>query len=72
VSGLIAVMPKDLAMHRVVVVAVPAVTAFDLAIPELMFGAAEQDRAAAYSVAVCTAVPGGTGFGSRESLRQHF
>ncbi|MER5865167.1 helix-turn-helix domain-containing protein [Kitasatospora sp. NPDC002040] len=45
-------------MHRIAVVAVPPVTAFDLAIPELVFGAAEVDGAPGYRVQVCTPEPG--------------
>ena len=45
-------------MHRIGVIAVPPVTAFDLSIPELVFTAAEIDGAPAYDVVVCTARPG--------------
>ena len=45
-------------MHRVVVLALPPVTSFDLAIPELLFSAAEVDGAPVYDVAVCTPDPG--------------
>ncbi|MFB6888999.1 GlxA family transcriptional regulator [Kitasatospora sp. NPDC056327] len=45
-------------VHRIAVVAVPPVTAFDLAIPEVVFGSAELDGAPAYEVLVCTADPG--------------
>jgi transcriptional regulator GlxA family with amidase domain len=58
VSGLNATYAKDVDMHRVVVLALPPVTSFDLAIPELVFGAAEVDGAPVYEVAVCTPRPG--------------
>ncbi|MER7755361.1 helix-turn-helix domain-containing protein [Kitasatospora sp. NPDC097643] len=45
-------------MHRVAVLAVPPATAFDLAIPELVFGAARVADAPAYEVRVCTPEPG--------------
>ena len=45
-------------MHRIGVIAVPPVTAFDLAIPELLFATVEVDGIAAYDVVVCTAEPG--------------
>ncbi|SEG81853.1 transcriptional regulator, AraC family with amidase-like domain [Actinacidiphila yanglinensis] len=45
-------------MHRIAVVAVPPVTAFDLTIPELVFSAVEIGGAPAYDVVVCTAEPG--------------
>lgn len=45
-------------MHSVRVIAVPPVTAFDLAIPELVFNAADVDGAPVYDVLVCTAEPG--------------
>ncbi|TDW22028.1 GlxA family transcriptional regulator [Kribbella kalugense] len=45
-------------MHRVAVIAVPPVTAFDLAIPEMVFSAVEVDGTPAYDVVVCTAEPG--------------
>ena len=45
-------------MHRIGVIAVPPVTAFDLSIPELIFTAAQVDGAPAYDVAVCTPEPG--------------
>ncbi|MFJ9947339.1 GlxA family transcriptional regulator [Kitasatospora sp. NPDC091207] len=44
--------------HRIAVVAVPPVTAFDLSIPELVFGAAELDGRPAYEVRICTPDPG--------------
>ena len=45
-------------MHRVAVLAVPPVTAFDLAIPGLILGNARVDGRAAYEVRLCTARPG--------------
>lgn len=45
-------------MHRVGVIAVPPVTAFDFSIPELIFRATEVDGAPAYDVVVCAAEPG--------------
>ncbi|OKI30132.1 helix-turn-helix domain-containing protein [Streptomyces sp. CB03911] len=45
-------------MHRIAVVAVPPVTAFDLSIPELVFGAAEVAGGPAYEVLVCAPEPG--------------
>ncbi|GGV16425.1 AraC family transcriptional regulator [Kitasatospora herbaricolor] len=45
-------------MHRIAVVAVPPVTAFDLSIPELVFGAAEVAGGPAYEVLVCAPDPG--------------
>ncbi|MDI2127532.1 GlxA family transcriptional regulator [Yinghuangia seranimata] len=44
--------------HRVAVVAVPPVTAFDLSIPELVFGTAMVEAQPAYEVVVCTPEPG--------------
>lgn len=45
-------------MHRIAVLAVAPVTAFDLSIPELVFGTAEVDGRPAYEVLVCTLTPG--------------
>lgn len=45
-------------MHRVVVIAVPPVTMFDLSIPELIFRAVEIDGRAAYDIRVCAAETG--------------
>ncbi|MGF6886244.1 transcriptional regulator GlxA family with amidase domain [Nocardia sp. GAS34] len=45
-------------MHRIVVLAVPPVTAVDLAIPETLFPAAQVDGEPVYEVVVCTADPG--------------
>ncbi|GHH61354.1 AraC family transcriptional regulator [Kitasatospora indigofera] len=45
-------------MHRIAVVAVAPVTAFDLSIPELVFGAAEVAGGPAYEVLVCAPEPG--------------
>ncbi|WP_344222722.1 GlxA family transcriptional regulator [Kribbella sancticallisti] len=45
-------------MHRVVVVAVPPVIPFDLAIPEMVFRSAIVDDHACYDVRVCTPDPG--------------
>ena len=45
-------------MHRIGVIAVPPVTAFDLAIPELIFTAVEVGGARVYEVVVSTPAPG--------------
>lgn len=45
-------------MHRIGVIAIPPVTAFDFAIPELVFTAAEADGTPAYDVMVATPQPG--------------
>lgn len=45
-------------MRRIVVIAVPPVTAFDLSIPELVFGTARVDGRPGYEVVVCAAEPG--------------
>lgn len=45
-------------MHRVAVLAVPAVKAFDLAMPSTLLGDAELDGRPGYEVTVCTATPG--------------
>ncbi|MFB7670088.1 GlxA family transcriptional regulator [Kitasatospora purpeofusca] len=45
-------------VHRIAVVAVPPVTAFDLTIPDLVFGSAELDGDPLYRVRICTAEPG--------------
>ncbi|MFE1285604.1 GlxA family transcriptional regulator [Streptomyces sp. NPDC058751] len=45
-------------MHRVAVLAVPAVKPFDLSMPSTLLGAAEIDGRPCYEVTVCTAVPG--------------
>lgn len=45
-------------MHRVAVLAVPPVTAFDLSIPGLILGNARIDGAAGYEVKLCTGRPG--------------
>jgi transcriptional regulator GlxA family with amidase domain len=45
-------------MHRIGVIAVPPVTAFDLVIPELVFTAVEVGDAPAYDVIVCAVEPG--------------
>jgi len=45
-------------MHRIAVVAVPPVIAFDLSIPDVMFPAVRVDGRACYEVAVCTPEPG--------------
>ncbi|MFF6787761.1 GlxA family transcriptional regulator [Streptomyces filamentosus] len=45
-------------MHRVAVLAVPAVKPFDLSMPSTLFGAAEPGGRPGYEVTVCTAVPG--------------
>ncbi|MFT4083220.1 MAG: helix-turn-helix domain-containing protein [Nocardioides sp.] len=45
-------------MHRVGVIAIPPVTAFDLVIPEAVFSTVVVDGSPAYDVLVCTAEPG--------------
>ncbi len=45
-------------MHTIAVLAVPPVTNFDLAIPEMIFPAARVDGRAGYRVVVCTPDPG--------------
>ncbi|MFE1558545.1 GlxA family transcriptional regulator [Streptomyces sp. NPDC058734] len=45
-------------MHRVAVLAVPAVKPFDLSMPSALLGAAELDGRPGYEVTVCTATPG--------------
>ncbi|MFJ9420393.1 GlxA family transcriptional regulator [Streptomyces sp. NPDC101227] len=45
-------------MHRIAVLAVPPATTFDLAIPELVFGAAQVKGVAAYEVRIGTPEPG--------------
>ncbi|RKE22302.1 GlxA family transcriptional regulator [Streptomyces sp. TLI_171] len=45
-------------MHRVAVVAVPPVTAFDLSIPDLVLGEALVDGRQVYRVQVCSSAPG--------------
>ncbi|MFF2148807.1 GlxA family transcriptional regulator [Kitasatospora sp. NPDC058190] len=45
-------------MHRVAVLVVPPATAFDLSIPELVFGAVQVDDAPGYEVRVGTSEPG--------------
>ncbi|WP_436777012.1 GlxA family transcriptional regulator [Yinghuangia sp. YIM S09857] len=45
-------------MHRIAVVAVPPVIAFDLSIPGTVFGAAIVDGGPGYDVRLCTAEPG--------------
>ncbi|RJO78352.1 helix-turn-helix domain-containing protein [Nocardia panacis] len=45
-------------MHRIVVLAVPPVTTFDLSIPELVFPAVQVNGAPVYDVVVCTPDPG--------------
>jgi transcriptional regulator GlxA family with amidase domain len=45
-------------MHRIVVVAVPPVTVFDLSIPETVFPAVLIDGGPVYEVTVCTPSPG--------------
>jgi transcriptional regulator GlxA family with amidase domain len=45
-------------MHRIVVVAVPPVTTFDLSIPELVFGHTLVDGRPGYDVRICTPDPG--------------
>src|SRR5438045_2390533 len=51
-------VPEVLAMHRIAVVAVTPLNAFDLSIPGLIFGGVEVDGRPAYDVRVCTARPG--------------
>ncbi|WP_454831299.1 GlxA family transcriptional regulator [Pseudoxanthomonas wuyuanensis] len=45
-------------MHRIAVLALPPVTAFDLAIPGLILGNAQIDGAPGYEVKLCTPRPG--------------
>ena len=45
-------------MHRIVVIAVAPVVAFDLSIPELIFSKVEVESRRAYDVRVCAAKPG--------------
>ncbi|MFJ8011118.1 GlxA family transcriptional regulator [Streptomyces sp. NPDC096339] len=45
-------------MHRVAVLAVPAVKPFDLSMPSALLGAVELDGHPGYEVTVCTATPG--------------
>ncbi|WAZ26749.1 helix-turn-helix domain-containing protein [Streptomyces cinnabarinus] len=45
-------------MHRVAVLAVPAVKPFDLSMPSTLLGAAELKGRPGYEVTVCTAAPG--------------
>lgn len=45
-------------MHRIAVVAVPPVIAFDLSIPGMVFGATIVDGGPGYDVRICTAEPG--------------
>jgi transcriptional regulator GlxA family with amidase domain len=45
-------------MHRVAVLAVPAVKPFDLSMPSTLLGAAELGGRPGYEVTVCTAMPG--------------
>lgn len=47
-------------MHRIVVIAVPQVTVFDLSIPEMLFNAVEVDGHPGYEVVLCAAEPGTT------------
>lgn len=49
-------MRKDPAIHRIAVLALPRVVAFDLAIPMQVFG--HDDQAERYRVRLCAAVPG--------------
>ncbi|OBJ02163.1 AraC family transcriptional regulator [Mycobacterium sp. 1482292.6] len=45
-------------MHHIAVVAVPPVGAFELSIPDLLFGGVQIDGREAYAVRACTPVPG--------------
>ncbi|WP_330261057.1 GlxA family transcriptional regulator [Streptomyces sp. NBC_00539] len=45
-------------MHRVAVLAVPAVKPFDLSMPSTLLGSVEVDGRPGYEVTVCTATPG--------------
>lgn len=45
-------------MHQIAVVAVPPVGAFELSIPDLLFGGVEIDGRPAYAIHVCTTQPG--------------
>ncbi|MFI6316561.1 GlxA family transcriptional regulator [Nonomuraea sp. NPDC050556] len=59
-------------MHRIVVIATPPVTVFDLSIPEMVFGAAEVDGGPGYEVVLCAADPGHiTGTYSLDVLIHH-
>ncbi|GAB4582676.1 GlxA family transcriptional regulator [Nocardia sp. IFM 10818] len=59
-------------MHRIVVLAVPPVTTFDLAIPELVFPAARVGGQPVYEVVVCTPDPGIVpGYNGRAVLVEH-
>ena len=45
-------------MHHIAVVAVPPVGAFELSIPDLLFGGVDIDGRPAYAIHTCTTVPG--------------
>ncbi|MDT5066283.1 MAG: hypothetical protein QOK02_2438 [Mycobacterium sp.] len=45
-------------MHQIAVVAVPPVGAFELSIPDLLFGGVEIDGSPAYAIHACTTQPG--------------
>jgi hypothetical protein len=45
-------------MHRIAVVVVPPVSAFDLSVAEMLFGNTIIDGTHAYQLTVCTADPG--------------
>lgn len=53
-SGQIDNMCEDIAMHRIVVVALPGVFPYELGIPARFFGAAQRDGVPLYSVETCT------------------
>jgi transcriptional regulator GlxA family with amidase domain len=58
-------------MHRIVVIAVPPVTAFDMSIPELIFTPVEAGGQPAYDIRVCTAEPGILQSGSAFDVSVH-
>ncbi|GAA3200907.1 GlxA family transcriptional regulator [Actinocorallia longicatena] len=51
-------MRGDTPAHRVAILAVPPVKAFDVAMPQMVLGAAVREGRALYEVRVCTADPG--------------
>src|SRR4029079_9810194 len=72
VRGRKATSSKDPAMHRVAVLAVPAVKPFDLSMPSTLLDAVEFGGRPGYEVTVCTAVPGTVAaFGGIEVVIRH-
>ncbi|WP_018353625.1 GlxA family transcriptional regulator [Longispora albida] len=64
--------PEDLATHRIAVIAVPPVFTFDLAVPELIFGAVVHHGRPRYEIRVCAAEPGPiASFGSTGLTARH-